>query len=117
MARAPRICSIHDCPDTVTRLNRCRRHASELDKHQRRTTPTKIHEPRDRRRRATAVRKHRAQHGNWCPGYKREPHAATDLTAEHIDPVAEGGAWDGDLAVWCRSCNSRHGAETRNRLR
>lgn len=116
MARAPRICSIHGCPDQATRLNRCPRHAAQLDKHQRRTTPTKIHGSRDRRRRAHTVRTWRNEHGDWCPGYKRAPHPAIDLTAEHTHPIAEGGDPAGTLSVLCRSCNSRHGAETLNRL-
>lgn len=50
---------------------------------------------------------HRAKHGNWCPGYGTPSHAATDLTADHIVPIAAGGKPDGALGVLCRSCNSR----------
>jgi 5-methylcytosine-specific restriction endonuclease McrA len=35
--------------------------------------------------------------------------ATTDLTADHVIPVIDGGA-TGPLRVLCRSCNSRHGA-------
>lgn len=57
-------------------------------------------------RRRTTVQAHRAQHGDWCPGWRRPSHPATDLTADHITPVAAGGAEAGPLDVLCRSCNS-----------
>lgn len=43
---------------------------------------------------------HRANHGDLCPGWARDPHP--------IDPTA----WtcDHDLGPLCRSCNSRKGA-------
>lgn len=117
MARAPRICTIHGCPHVVTRLNRCPGHARELDLRQSRTTPTKRTRTwAERRRRSARVREHKASAGLWCPGYKRPPHRATDFTAEHVHAVAEGGAPDGVLEVLCRACNSRHGADTLNRL-
>lgn len=59
------------------------------------------------RRRAEAVRAHREEHGDWCPGYGVDPHPATDLTADHVVPTAAGGPPDGELAVLCRACNSR----------
>ena len=119
MARAPSICLEHGCPHTAVRLNRCRDHAADVDRRQRATTPTKVNRESgsERRRRAAAVRAHRARHGDWCPGYKVAPHPATDLTAEHVDALAEGGADGQVLDVLCRSCNSRHGAETLNLLR
>lgn len=117
MARAPRICTIHGCPLIATRLNRCPGHARELDMHQARTTPTKRTRTwAERRRRSARVREHKATSGAWCPGYKRAPHRADDLTAEHVHAVADGGSPDGVLEVLCRSCNSRHGAETLNRV-
>jgi 5-methylcytosine-specific restriction protein A len=55
-----------------------------------------------------AVANHRAQHGDWCPGWKRPPHRASDLTADHATPKALGGTDDPDnVQVLCRSCNSR----------
>ena len=56
----------------------------------------------------------RGEHGNWCPGYDRPPHAAADLTVDHVVPLAVGGApFDiGNTAVLCRSCNSTKGAST-----
>ncbi|WP_407657607.1 HNH endonuclease [Kribbella turkmenica] len=61
----------------------------------------------ERSRRAQAVAAHRAQHGNWCPGWQRDAHAADDLTADHVTPVAAGGSESGPLQCLCRSCNSR----------
>lgn len=55
----------------------------------------------------TAVSAHRATVGDWCPGYRRPAHAASDLTAEHGVPISRGGVVDG---VLCRSCNSSKGA-------
>ncbi|MBM0279678.1 HNH endonuclease [Micromonospora tarensis] len=62
------------------------------------------------KRRAAAVAAHRREQGDWCPGWKRDPHKATDLTADHIDAVAAGGSEGGELQVLCRSCNSAKGA-------
>lgn len=52
------------------------------------------------------------QHGNWCPGYQREAHPVSDLTVDHVVPLAAGGApLDiANCAVLCRSCNSTKGA-------
>jgi hypothetical protein len=66
----------------------------------------------EQQRRAAAVTAWRTQHGNLCPGWQRPAHHATDLTADHIDPVGAGGSEDGALTVLCRSCNSRRGART-----
>jgi 5-methylcytosine-specific restriction enzyme A len=66
---------------------------------------------------ARVLRAWRGQHGNWCPGYGRDPHPASDLTADHIVPLAAGGA-PLDIAncgVRCRSCNSTKGDGTRAR--
>lgn len=47
------------------------------------------------------------QRNGWnCPGWKRAPHPATDLTADHLDPPGLGGPETGPLGVLCRSCNS-----------
>jgi hypothetical protein len=49
---------------------------------------------------------------NWCPGYQRDAHPASDLTVDHVVPLAAGGApFDiANCAVLCRSCNSTKGA-------
>ncbi|MEY9944899.1 HNH endonuclease [Kitasatospora sp. GAS1066B] len=60
-----------------------------------------------RRTATAAVAEHRRQYGDWCPGWRRPAHAATDLTADHIVPKAVGGGDEpANLAVLCRSCNS-----------
>lgn len=107
------VCNIPGCPDATVRLGRCRGHASALDRHQRRTVPTKVAEPADRARRAQAVSDHVAIHGWLCPGDdQHEAHPCTDLTAHHVDAVAGGGDPAGRLAVLCRSRNSAIGART-----
>ncbi len=61
---------------------------------------------------ARVLRGWRGEHGNWCPGYQRDAHTASDLTVDHVVPLAAGGApFDiGNCAVLCRSCNSTKGA-------
>ena len=63
------------------------------------------------------LRAWRGQYGNWCPGYQRDAHAASDLTVDHVVPLAAGGAPIdiADTAVLCRSCNSTKGASTDGR--
>lgn len=70
---------------------------------------------RERQRRGVAVRRHRAEHGEWCPGWDVPAHPVVPpnlLTADHWDAVAGGGAEDGELEVLCRECNSRKGARS-----
>jgi len=45
----------------------------------------------------------------WCAICGSE----TDLTADHVTPVAAGGAIDGPLRTLCRPCNSSLGATVR----
>ena len=61
---------------------------------------------------ARVLRAWRGEHGNWCPGYGRPAHRASDLTVDHVVPLAVGGApfEIGNCAVLCRSCNSTKGA-------
>jgi 5-methylcytosine-specific restriction enzyme A len=60
------------------------------------------------KRRKAVVDAWRAEHGNVCPGYGRQPaHPSQDLTADHILPVAYGGPESGPLSVRCRGCNTR----------
>ncbi len=47
-----------------------------------------------------------AANGWLCPGWHRDPHPSTDLTAAHAVAVVHGGE-DGPLTVLCRSCNLR----------
>lgn len=54
-----------------------------------------------------AIAAHRAVFGDWCPGWNRPAHPATDLTADHTVPKARGGSSQrSNVAVLCRSCNS-----------
>lgn len=109
MSRARlRVCSEPGCP-TLSDRPRCPKHQAQVDRHQRRTTPTKVNRGPDIQRRAAAVAAHRATRGDWCPGFERSPHASADLTADHVHDQQAGGAWDGELEVMCRSCNSRKG--------
>jgi 5-methylcytosine-specific restriction endonuclease McrA len=62
------------------------------------------------------VRRHVRRHGWWCPGWfaGRSGHASRDLTVHHIVPLSEGGSNDpSNLAVICRSCNSREAMHRR----
>ncbi|MFG3639097.1 HNH endonuclease [Micromonospora sp. NPDC047762] len=99
-----------DC-GALTNRTRCgdcqrpRERARLRDARQRRPRPSYAED----KRRADAVAAHRRERGDWCPGWQREPHRATDLTADHVSAVAAGGAEGGDLQVLCRSCNSRKG--------
>ena len=68
----------------------------------------------ERARRARVVRAHVEAHGHICPGFQREAHPATDLTADHAHGVAAGGDPRGPLAVLCRSCNGKKGKYTQN---
>lgn len=55
-----------------------------------------------------AVAQHRAVYGDWCPGWQVPAHASTDLTADHVVPLARGGSSTAEnTRVLCRSCNSR----------
>ncbi|MCK2214275.1 HNH endonuclease [Actinomadura sp. ATCC 31491] len=100
-ARCPACLQLHDgtgtCAGCSTRSKRRRRPYTAAE----------------RERRAQAVAEHRAQYGDWCPGWGRPDHTAepwNPLTADHIDPVARGGPEDGPLQVLCRSCNSAKGS-------
>lgn len=66
---------------------------------------------RERLRRAEVVTLHVALNGWTCPGWGVEPHPSRDLTADHVEAVAAGGAEDGPLRVLCRACNARKGAD------
>jgi len=66
---------------------------------------------------ARVLRAWRGEHGDWCPGYQRPAHHASDLTVDHVVPLAAGGApFDiANCAVLCRSCNSTKGASEADR--
>ena len=68
---------------------------------------------RERVRRAKLVLHWRTEYGEICPGWgSRKSHHVTPpnyLTADHVVPVAAGGAEDGELAILCVECNGRKG--------
>lgn len=85
------------CPEHTTAQGRLRKER-----------PTNIgRDAAERERRAQAVAQHRARYGNTCPGFEIEPHQASDLTADHIHSVEQGGDPNGELQVLCRHCNGR----------
>ncbi|HEV2071091.1 MAG TPA: HNH endonuclease [Acidimicrobiales bacterium] len=58
----------------------------------------------------------RAEHGDWCPGYGRAPHPATDLSLDHVVSRSEGGRSEpGNAGVLCIGCNVRKGGRNRRR--
>ena len=91
-------------PMNQFKCDSCRR-TYEREKSRRRRRTAK-----ERTRRQDLIREHVARFGWTCPGWQCPPHPSTDLTADHIHPVARGGAEDGAITVLCRSCNSRRGA-------
>ncbi|EST24375.1 HNH endonuclease signature motif containing protein [Streptomyces roseochromogenus] len=97
---------------TLTRnASRCDVHQAEWQKRQdqiRGSAHQRGYDTAWRKTAAAAVTQHRAQYGNWCPGWQVPAHAATDLTADHRVPKAHGGTDDPtNIQILCRSCNSR----------
>lgn len=77
-------------------------------------TPRPTNTTRDwneRQRRAAAVNAWRTTNGDWCPGWRRPAHPATDLTADHTTAVAAGGHPNGPLTILCRACNGAKGTK------
>lgn len=95
-----------DC-GAISDQSRCPTHRQAVER-ARKPRPTNLtRDDAERKRRAAAVAQHRAQHGDWCPGYGIPPHPSADLTADHVVAVAQGGPPDGPLQVLCRPCNGR----------
>jgi 5-methylcytosine-specific restriction protein A len=94
------------------------RAGSRCAAHARRSSPSRhsgIYRTRAwQRLSARVLRAWRGERGDWCPGYRRPAHRASDLTVDHVVPLAAGGApYDiANTAVLCRSCNSSKGAST-----
>lgn len=60
-------------------------------------------------RRKAVVDAWRSSRGDICPGWNTDTHVVRPpniLTADHVDPLANGGAEGGVIVVLCRSCNS-----------
>lgn len=108
-----RVCSTPGCP-ALQPTPRCPTHQSQRERHQRSTVPTKVTRTHaERQRRAATVAAWREAHGDWCPGHGVPGHQSSDLTADHVQAVANGGPADGALAVLCRPCNARKGSRHR----
>lgn len=91
----------------LSNQSRCPRHRGHLTQAKRKRRPYTAGE---RDRRAAAVATWRERHGDWCPGWQATPHPATadnPLTADHPNPVAQGGSETAPLSVLCRRCNGR----------
>jgi 5-methylcytosine-specific restriction protein A len=96
---------------TSRQASRCTEHARQSN----RSRHNALHSTRAWQRLSPRVhRAWRGQHGDWCPGYQRDAHPASDLTVDHVVPLAAGGRpLDfANCAVLCRSCNSTKGAST-----
>lgn len=86
------------------RGGRCEKHRrqAERDRHN-----EAYDDPEWRRLSRTAIRRHRAQFGDVCPGYLVAPHPARTLTADHPIEMADGGALLQAPDVLCPACNTR----------
>lgn len=89
---------------TPTNGTRCPGHQATEVQRRAHATPTRTHRGTyawEQQAKQT-VKQWRETNGDWCPGWRRDPHPAPDLTADHWIP--------GDptvVVVFCRSCNSR----------
>jgi 5-methylcytosine-specific restriction enzyme A len=102
----PRACI--GCGTTIPAGSRCTPCTTKVMQAKRQARP---YTARERDRRARAVDQWVSTNGWLCPGWQREPHASSDLTADHVEAVAAGGDEDGPLRVLCRRCNSARGAK------
>lgn len=99
----PRVCP--GCRQRVTgKCLRC--NASSASPAPKRQAKRAGYGRREADRRHDTVRAWVQRNGWTCPGWKRDPHPAKDLTADHVDPLALGGPQSGELEVLCKSCNS-----------
>ena len=100
------------CPGCRTRVTgKCPRCDQPASTGQRKPRQSAGYGRDERKRRSDTVRVHVEQHGWVCPGWQRAPHNSEDLTADHVQPTARGGAQSGPLRVLCRPCNSARQAE------
>jgi 5-methylcytosine-specific restriction enzyme A len=64
----------------------------------------------ERKRRRATVEAWVAVHGLWCPGWGVPAHRVdrfSQLSADHVHPIALGGREDGPVVVRCLGCNTR----------
>lgn len=109
--RRPRPCL--ECGTLTRNPSRCDTHQAERDQQaeaQRGSATARGYGVAWQRIAKTVLARHRRLHGNWCPGWQRPAHPATDLTVDHYIPKAQGGTDDPEnLWVLCRACNSAKG--------
>lgn len=99
------------CSTLTRNASRCDTHQAEWQKRQdqiRGSAHQRGYTQAWRTLAAQTVANHRAQWGDWCPGWQTPGHPAADLTADHVVPKARGGTdHPSNLQVLCRGCNSR----------
>ena len=106
-----RPCLESGCPEFTT-STRCDLHRLERE---RRRDRSHRRRPRARwREQQAAIDRYVAEVGLWCPGWRDRPaHPVSDrseLTFDHLEPLALGGDVRGDGMVRCKPCNSARGA-------
>lgn len=86
------------------RGGRCEEHRrlAERDRHN-----DAYDDPDWRRLSRRTLARHRAECGDWCPGYQVAGHPSRILTADHPIEMADGGALIQDPDVLCPACNTR----------
>ena len=90
---------------TINAGGRCDEHRTIVE----RTRHNPAYDTREHRRASRTARREHVKLSGWtCPGYGRAPHPSRDLTLDHPDPLARGGAIvQHRRPVLCRGCNTR----------
>lgn len=101
---APRPCLLCGTPATNTRCPKCeatyQQARNQARPHYQGDWPTL-----SKKLRAAWVK----EHGWWCPGWHTPPHPSRDLVLDHVNQRSRQ-----QLAILCRTCNSRKSATERN---
>ena len=85
--------------------------ACEAERYAARPTRAVYASPAWRRLSSRTIKAHIRTNGWRCPGWGRPAHNSFDLTADHPEAMATGGArLPAQPGVLCRSCNGRKGA-------